>query len=251
MRIDQIELSGSLSISASLATNPLVVNEDYLFVSNTGNVGIGTNNPTSKLVVTGSVAVQGGLRATTLSGSFTGSIKLPNIPLGTSETNIVLVNGGGDLVYRSNLSLTGAQGSQGFAGSSGPPGPLGPPGSPGPQGSQGFQGPQGNQGRQGPQGSQGPQGAQGPQGRQGPSGIISGVNKILFGAFVWVDEGNSGTITFPSSFSSTPTVVAACNISPYVNYYSDLSVLITGISTTGFSYYTPVQGTSFWWIAIN
>jgi hypothetical protein len=71
MRIDQIELSGSLSISASLATNPLVVNEDYLFVSNTGNVGIGTNNPTSKLVVTGSVAVQGGLRATTASGSFT------------------------------------------------------------------------------------------------------------------------------------------------------------------------------------
>ena len=93
MRIDQIELSGSLAISASLATNPLVVNNNYLFVSNTGNVGIGTNNPTSKLVVTGSVSVRGGLRATTLSGSFTGSIKLPTIPLGTSETNIVLVDG--------------------------------------------------------------------------------------------------------------------------------------------------------------
>jgi len=105
MRIDQIELSGSLSISSSLATNPLVVNDDYLFVSNTGNVGIGTNNPTSKLVVTGSVSVRGGLRATTLSGSFTGSIKLPTIPLGTSETNIVLVDGSGGLVYRSNLSL--------------------------------------------------------------------------------------------------------------------------------------------------
>jgi hypothetical protein len=116
MRIDQIELTGSLSISASLATNPLVVNEDYLFVSNTGNVGIGTKTPTSKLVVTGSVAVRGGLRATTLSGSFTGSIKLPNIPLGTSETNIVLVNGGGGLVYRSNLSLTGPQGNQGATG---------------------------------------------------------------------------------------------------------------------------------------
>lgn len=70
MRIDQIELTGSLSISASLATNPLVVNDDYLFVSNAGNVGIGTKTPTSKLVVTGSVAVRGGLRATTPSGSF-------------------------------------------------------------------------------------------------------------------------------------------------------------------------------------
>ena len=116
MRIDQIELTGSLSISSSLATSPLRVNKTYLFVSNTGNIGIGTNNPTSKLVVTGSVAVRGGLRATTMSGSFTGSVKLSTIPLGTSETNIVLVNGGGDLVYRNNLSLTGAQGAQGPTG---------------------------------------------------------------------------------------------------------------------------------------
>ena len=119
MRIDQIELTGSLSISASLATNPLVVNNNYLFVSNTGNVGIGSKTPTSKLVVTGSVAVRGELRATTMSGSFTGSIKLSTIPLGTSETNIVLVNGGGNLVYRDNLSLTGAQGNQGAQGATG------------------------------------------------------------------------------------------------------------------------------------
>lgn len=105
MRIDRINLSGSLSISSSLAVTPLRVNDNYLFISSTGNVGIGTSSPTKKLVVTGSVSVQGQLKATTLSGSFTGSIKLPTIPLGTSETNIVLVNGGGNLVYRSNLSL--------------------------------------------------------------------------------------------------------------------------------------------------
>ncbi len=113
MRIDRINLSGSLSISSSLAVTPLRVNDNYLFVSSTGNVGIGTSSPTKKLVVTGSVSVQGQLKATTLSGSFTGSIKLPTIPLGTSETNIVLVDGSGGLVYRSNLSLTGAQGNQG------------------------------------------------------------------------------------------------------------------------------------------
>jgi hypothetical protein len=71
MRIDQIELSGSLSISASLATNPLIVNEDYLFVSNTGNVGIGTKTPTSKLVVTGSVSIRDSINANTVSiGAF-------------------------------------------------------------------------------------------------------------------------------------------------------------------------------------
>jgi hypothetical protein len=71
MRIDQIELTGSLSISSSLATSPLRVNKTYLFVSNTGNIGIGTNNPTSKLVVTGSASIRGGIKATTASGSFT------------------------------------------------------------------------------------------------------------------------------------------------------------------------------------
>jgi collagen type VII alpha len=175
MRIDQIELSGSLSISASLATNPLVVNDDYLFVSNTGNVGIGTKTPTSKLVVTGSVAVRGGLRATTMSGSFTGSVKLSTIPLGTSETNIVLVNGGGNLVYRDNLSLTGAQGNQG---------------------------PTGFQGAAGVAGAQGTTGA---QGFQGAEGIVSGVTKILFG--VAPPATVSTLVTFPSAFTSTPVVV--------------------------------------------
>ena len=134
MRIDRINLSGSLSISSSLAVTPLRVNDNYLFISSTGNVGIGTSSPTKKLVVTGSVSVQGQLKATTLSGSFTGSIKLPTIPLGTSETNIVLVDGSGGLVYRSNLSLTGAQGNQGATGVQGTNGTVG---------TQGFQGNQG------------------------------------------------------------------------------------------------------------
>ena len=66
MRIDQIELTGSLSISSSLGTTPLRVNDNYLFVSNTGNVGIGTKTPTSKLVVTGSASISGDLSLKTL-----------------------------------------------------------------------------------------------------------------------------------------------------------------------------------------
>ena len=45
MRIDRINLSGSLSISSSLAVTPLRVNDNYLFISSTGNVGINTSSP--------------------------------------------------------------------------------------------------------------------------------------------------------------------------------------------------------------
>jgi hypothetical protein len=166
MRIDKIELSGSLLISSSLSRSPLRINDNYLYINPQGNIGIGTTNPTSKLVVTGSIAVQGQLRATTLSGSFTGSIKLPTIPLGTSETNIVLVDGSGGLVYRSNLSLTGAQGNQGTQGIQGIQGTVGT------QGFQGFQGDTGAQGTQGTQGIQGTVGAQGSQGAQGIQGTV-------------------------------------------------------------------------------
>jgi hypothetical protein len=292
MRIDRINLSGSLSISSSLAVTPLRVNDNYLFISSTGNVGIGTSSPTKKLVVTGSVAVRGGLRATTLSGSFTGSIKLPNIPLGTSETNIVLVNGGGGLVYRSNLSLTGAQGNQGpqgnqgiqgtegTNGNQGNQGPTGIQGTAGTNGNQGNQGPQGNQGiqgiqgtvgtqgfqgRQGPQGNQGPTGVQGTvgtqgfQGRQGPSGstgppgppgaagIVPGVNKILFGEYATPGYLSGDAVTFPTAFSTTPTVFAVA----FTGASSAVNVVITGVSTTSFSYAMTSFGISIYWIAIN
>jgi hypothetical protein len=172
MRIDKIQLSGSLLISSSLSRSPLRINDNYLYINPQGNIGIGTTNPTSKLVVTGSIAVQGQVRATTLSGSFTGSIKLPTIPLGTSETNIVLVNGGGGLVYRSNLSLTGAQGNQGPTGVQGTNGTVGTNGA---QGNQGTAGTNGTQGNQGPQGNQGSTGIQGTVGTQGATGASAGI----------------------------------------------------------------------------
>lgn len=122
------------------------------------------------------------------SGSLTGSIKLPTIPLGTSETNILLVDGTGNIVYRNNLSLTGSQGSQGYQGLSGA------------QGFQGYQGSvglQGTTGLQGNQGSTGFQGNQGPLGNQGYQGV-SGVNV-------------SETFTVSASFSFTSSITVSHN----------------------------------------
>lgn len=199
MRIDQIELSGSLSISSSLATNPLTVNDNYLFVSNTGNVGIGTKTPTSKLVVTGSVSVQGSMVAKSLVGSLTGSVKLPTIAQGTSETNIVLVNESGGLVFRSNLSLTGAQGTQGIQGTNGTIGV---------NGAQGIQGDTGAQGTQGIQGDTGAQGIQGTVGAQGTNGTI-GVNGAQGNQGPIGAQGTSGTVQMAIIRETTSTNVAS------------------------------------------
>ena len=55
------------------------------------------------LIVTGSLNVSG-------------SVKLPDIPQGTTETNIVLKDSNGNLVYKSNLSLSGLSGLSGTSG---------------------------------------------------------------------------------------------------------------------------------------
>ena len=94
-------------------------------------------------------------------GSFSGNVQLTEVPLGSSETNILLIDNSGSIVYRSNISLTGAQGFQGIAGV------------------QGLQGSQGSQGNQGIQGTVGAQGFQGSQGIQGSTGISSGATYYL------------------------------------------------------------------------
>jgi hypothetical protein len=174
MRIDEIQLSGSLFVTSSAS---IILGQTKISSDNNGSISFtNVSNPTQKVI--GSY-----------SGSFTGSIKLPTVPQGAAETNILLINGSGNVVYRNNLSLTGAQGSQ------------------------------------------------------GPSGIVSGVNKILFGTYT---GAQTATVTFDSSFSSVPTVVATV-VAPGV-----LAITITSISTTSFTY--TRQSTSTWpitWIAIN
>jgi hypothetical protein len=101
--------------------------------------------------------------------SITGSLAYTNIPLGTTETNIVVTDASGNFRYRTNLSLQGIQGTQGTQGIQGTQGTQGTQGI---QGITGVQGIQGITGAQGIQGTQGITGAQGTQGTQGIQGII-------------------------------------------------------------------------------
>jgi hypothetical protein len=120
-------------------------NPPNIYARNSGNVGIGTNNPTAKLDVFGNIAING-VEIIDASGKWVGD-------------------------------LTGMQGPQGPQGEQGPAGPQGPEGPQGPQGIQGPMGPMGPEGPQGPpgepgqNGSQGIQGIPGPQGEQGPIGF--------------------------------------------------------------------------------
>jgi hypothetical protein len=66
MRIDKIELSGSLLISSSLSRSPLIINDNQLYISPQGDIGIGTKTPTSKLAVTGDTSISGDMSSKTL-----------------------------------------------------------------------------------------------------------------------------------------------------------------------------------------
>jgi len=142
-------------------------------------------------------------------------------------------------VHRTGIQGTvGTQGFQGRQGPQGNQGPTGIQGTAGTNGTTGPPGPLGSQGRQGPQGTVGTGGPTGPPGPSGPPGIISGVNKILFGT---ITGAGSGTLTFSSAFSSTPAVTASG-----FSYY----IQITNVTTTSFDYYNG-QGQNIFWIAIN
>jgi hypothetical protein len=114
-------------------------NPPHIYARNSGNVGIGTNNPTAKLDVVGNIAING-LEIIDASGKWVGD-------------------------------LTGMQGPQGPQGEQGPAGPAGPQGPQGVQGPQGPEGPQGPPGEQGSPGQNGSQGIPGAQGEQGPIGF--------------------------------------------------------------------------------
>jgi len=106
---------------------------------------------------------------------FTGSVQISGslsviAPIGTTETNILVADGSGNIRTRSNLSLTGAQGFQGTQGNQGAQGNQGVQGVQGAQGFQGLKGDVGNQGFQGIKGDKGDIGNQGFQGLKGDKG---------------------------------------------------------------------------------
>ena len=178
MRIDQIELSGSLFVTSSAS---IILGQTKISSDNNGSISFtNVSNPTQKVI--GSY-----------SGSFTGSIKLPTVPQGAAETNILLVNDSGNVVYRSNLSLTGAQGNQGATGVQGTNGTVGTQGFQGNQGTTGLQGTTGAQGTQGIQGTAGTNGAQGFQGATGVQGT-AGTNGAQGNQGATGVQGTNGTV---------------------------------------------------------
>ena len=135
------------------------VNAEHIGNSNITDTGIKVSI-NSNTEITGSVSI-------------TGSLAVKDVPIGTSETNILLVDATGNVRYRSNLSLqgtTGAQGATGAQGTAGTNGTIGSNGSQGTTGAQGATGPTGAQGAQGIQGRQGTTGTNGTNGSNGGPG---------------------------------------------------------------------------------
>ena len=128
--------------------------EDGLAVTRLGNVGIGTNQPNSKLHVKGDVNIDNNLC-------------IGNTCINENDLKEMLKN---------------------------EPGPPGPRGHQGPQGSSGSQGPRGHTGSSGPRGYQGPQGSSGSQGPRGPAGSSSSVGNeyIKHGDMITIASSRQG-----------------------------------------------------------
>jgi hypothetical protein len=77
----------------------------------------------NKKQLTGNYGITGSLGITSKVTSATA--KFTTIPIGTSENNILLVDASGNVVKRTDLSLTGAQGATGAQGTTGTQGSTG------------------------------------------------------------------------------------------------------------------------------
>ena len=169
------------------------------------NVGIGTNNPETKLQVNGAISfvpaednaaanvtipdnvsafrlkliADGGTTALNVNNGKEGQVLTiyneddnaatfagSNIMASTGVSSFMYING----AWRLTASNS-ATGPQGPAGPQGATGPTGTPGTAGAVGPQGPAGPQGAQGITGPTGPQGTAGAVGPQGAAGAQGV--------------------------------------------------------------------------------
>lgn len=161
------------------------------------NVGIGTNDPKSKLDVKGGIAI-GNSYSGVVAAPADGAIIEGTVGIGTSipdskaildvnssskgilvprmtttQRDAIISPTNGLLIYNTTtnqFNYYNGTAWQAAVGPQGPAGPQGPQGNPGAAGAQGPAGPQGITGATGSQGAVGAQGPAGPAGAQGPQG---------------------------------------------------------------------------------
>ena len=228
-------LSGTLMSVNTIAGLPVLeVNSDYsvvagrfnqndFVITTSGDVGIGTENPTEKLHVAGDARITGAFYDSSNSAGSSTKVLL-STGTGTAWTEI------------STAALQGVQGIQGRQGI---------------QGSQGSQGLQGIQGRQGTQGSQGGQGTQGVQGIQGITGPVAGsANQVVYKNASNVVSGNAN-FTFTETGSSLQVdnlkldgnTLSATNTNGDVNVSPNgVGSIILGTSSTATGSYDAILG---------
>jgi hypothetical protein len=143
----------------------------------------------------------------------TGSLSIPSVSSGTTETNILVADTSGNIFFRSNLSLQGATGAQGANGANGASG------SNGAQGTAGTNGAQGTAGTNGAQGTAGTNGAQGATGTQGATGATGAGTQGATGTSGATILGSANTWTSTNYFRSN--VNTAAGSSNPLQAYSD------------------------------
>jgi len=224
------QTSSLTSLSSSFASTASFANDFTVAGTLTAQTIIAQTITSSIDFVTGSTR-NGSLLTNTheFTGSvlITGSLSIPSVSVGTTETNILVADTSGNIFYRSNLSLQGATGAQGangangVSGSNGAQGATGTNGAQGTAGTNGAQGTAGTNGAQGTAGTNGAQGTTGTNGAQGATGATGPSGRISPNG---ITQGSYGSI----SISGTTNGYAGINFSdPYIT-------LMINTGATGF-----------------
>jgi cytoskeletal protein CcmA (bactofilin family) len=112
-------ITGSLIVSASGATNDFQVGDDKLFVSASGNVGIGTTSPSERLDVAGSMTISGDIDLTAGQLELRGDVALDHdgnalyvkapssIFFYPGNSNKANINSSGNFTLAGNLDING------------------------------------------------------------------------------------------------------------------------------------------------
>ena len=224
------QTSSMSALSSSFASTSSFANDFTVAGTLTAQTIIAQTITSSIDFVTGSTR-NGSLLTNTheFTGSvlITGSLSIPSVSVGTTETNILVADTSGNIFYRSNLSLqgtTGAQGANGANGVSGSNGAQGATGTNGAQGTAGTNGAQGTAGTNGAQGTAGTNGAQGTTGTNGAQGATGATGPSGRISPNGITQGSYGSI----SISGTTNGYAGINFSdPYIT-------LMINTGATGF-----------------